>query len=76
MGPHLARPLRTWSSESGPLARDKIQEICGSGHGDDPDTDRLGQGIDKSLGHRRLLAFLGGPPEEWLLGVPPPRDRE
>lgn len=60
MGAHIIRPFKTWSFESQPLVRDKAQEICGSGHADDPDTDKIGQGADEDLGHKRLLTFLRG----------------
>ena len=50
-------------------------EICDSGDANDMDTGRLGQGNDESLGHRTLLTFLRGPPEQRLLGVLSPRDK-
>ena len=72
---HIIRSSKSWSFESKPLARDKIQQICGSGHADDLGIDNIGQGADEGLGHRRLLTFLRGPPEQQLLGILIPRDK-
>lgn len=74
MGTHIIRPFKILRFEFQPLARDKIQEICGSGYTNDPDPDRSGKGTEEVLGHRRLLAFLRGPPEQ-RLPVPLPRDK-
>lgn len=55
-----------------PLARDKIK-ICDTGHANNLGTNRLGEIVDKGLGHRRLVTFLRQPLGKWLLGDPIPR---